>query len=157
PSGLWDATVVANGLTISFRFELSGSGDAVKGSFFNGDDKVTSSAGSFSEGVLRLDYDYLATHLEATLKEDGALEGEDGREGRQYPFRAARFAPSKLSEAEVPSIAGLWQVGVKSSKGESAWHLIIRQSGPEVSAAILRVDGDTGTLTGTFHDGKFVL
>ena len=61
PSGLWDATVVANGLTIPFRFELSGSGNAVKGSFFNGDDKVTSSAGSFSERVLRLDYDYLVS------------------------------------------------------------------------------------------------
>jgi hypothetical protein len=26
-----------------------------------------------------------------------------------------------------------------------------------VSAAILRVDGDTGALTGSFRDGKFVL
>jgi thiol-disulfide isomerase/thioredoxin len=33
----------------------------------------------------------------------------------------------------------------------------VRQSGPEVTAAILRVDGDTGTLAGTFKDGKFVL
>src|SRR5262249_48628775 len=30
-------------------------------------------------------------------------------------------------------------------------------TGPEVSAAILRVDGDTGALTGTYSDGKFVL
>jgi peroxiredoxin len=57
----------------------------------------------------------------------------------------------------VPAIAGLWQVAVNSPKGESAWRLIVRQSGPEVSAAILRVDGDTGLLTGAFHDGKFVL
>jgi hypothetical protein len=35
--------------------------------------------------------------------------------------------------------------------------LIVRQSGAEVSAAILRVDGDTGALTGSFRDGKFVL
>jgi len=46
---------------------------------------------------------------------------------------------------------------VKSSKGELAWHFIVRQSGAEVSAAILRVDGDTGTLTGSYRDGKFVL
>jgi thiol-disulfide isomerase/thioredoxin len=45
----------------------------------------------------------------------------------------------------------------KSSKGEAAWQLIVRQSGAEASAAILRVDGDTGTLTGTYRDGKFVL
>ncbi len=46
---------------------------------------------------------------------------------------------------------------MKSPKGESAWRFIVRQSGAEVSAAILRVDGDTGTLTGRFRDGKFVL
>ena len=57
----------------------------------------------------------------------------------------------------MPSIAGLWDVGVKSSKGEAAWRLIVRQSGPEVSAAILRVDGDTGMLTGAYRDGKFIL
>ena len=35
--------------------------------------------------------------------------------------------------------------------------MILRQSGTEISGAILRVDGDTGTLTGSFKDGKFVL
>ena len=60
--------------------------------------------------------------------------------------------------SKIPGVAGLWNVQVgKSSKGEAAWQLIVRQSGAEVSAAILRVDGDTGTLTGTFHDGAFVL
>jgi thiol-disulfide isomerase/thioredoxin len=33
----------------------------------------------------------------------------------------------------------------------------VRQSGAQVSAAILRVDGDTGMLTGSYRDGKFVL
>ncbi len=42
-------------------------------------------------------------------------------------------------------------------KGEKAWRLIVKQHGAEASAAILRVDGDTGALTGTYHDGKFVL
>src|SRR5919108_390554 len=59
--------------------------------------------------------------------------------------------------AFVASIAGLWNVQVKSAKGESAWQLIVRQAGAEISAAILRVDGDTGTLTGTYANGVFVL
>jgi peroxiredoxin len=155
--GLWDATVQVNNQMIPFRMEIAGTGDSVRGSFFNGDEKVTSTAGSFRDGALLLDYDYYASKLRATLTPDGALEGEYGREGRIYPFHAQRFAPSTVAAEDVPSIAGLWQVGVKSPKGESAWHLIIRQSGPEVSAAILRVDGDTGTLTGTYHGGKFVL
>ena len=45
----------------------------------------------------------------------------------------------------------------KSEKGESAWQFIVRQSGPEVTAAVLRIDGDTGALQGSYRDGKFVL
>ena len=46
---------------------------------------------------------------------------------------------------------------VESSKGEKAWHFIVKQSGAEVSAVILRVDGDTGMLEGSWRGGKFVL
>ena len=45
----------------------------------------------------------------------------------------------------------------ESPKGEKAWRLIVKQNGAEASAAILRVDGDTGALTGTWQDGRFVL
>ena len=34
---------------------------------------------------------------------------------------------------------------------------MVRQSGAEASAVILRIDGDTGVLTGSYRDGKFVL
>jgi len=46
---------------------------------------------------------------------------------------------------------------VKSPKGESAWHFIVKQSGTSVSASILPVDGDTGTLSGSYRSGKFIL
>jgi thiol-disulfide isomerase/thioredoxin len=160
-SGLWDATVLVNNgaLEIPFRFELSGSGSNVKGSFFNGDDKTTSTSGSLANGKLSLSFDELGTKLDATLK-DGRLEGEysRGTRGAPYPFSARRYTPVASGESNIPSIAGLWNVQVgKSSKGEAAWQLIVRQSGGEVSAVILRIDGDTGTLTGTYHDGKFAL
>jgi thiol-disulfide isomerase/thioredoxin len=58
----------------------------------------------------------------------------------------------------VPAIDGLWQIGgVKSNKGEAAWRFIVRQAGAEVTAAILRVDGDTGALAGTYRNGKFIV
>jgi thiol-disulfide isomerase/thioredoxin len=160
-SGLWDATVLVNNgaLEIPFRFELSGSGSNVKGSFFNGDDKTTSTSGSLVNGKLSLSFDELGTKLDATLK-DGRLEGEysRGTRGAPYPFSAKRYTPVASGESNIPSIAGLWNVQVgKSSKGEAAWQLIVRQSGGEVSAVILRIDGDTGTLTGTYRDGKFAL
>src|SRR5262245_43124931 len=162
-NGLWDATVVVGEVEVPFRFEIAGtgsSGSGVKGSFFNGDEKMTSTTGSFANGALVLSFDEYETKLEATLK-DGRLEGQysRGTRGAPYPFEAKRFTPATNDAASVPSIAGLWNVQVKSSKGESAWQLIVRQAGGSVSAAILRVDGDTGSLTGAWReeDKKFVL
>jgi thiol-disulfide isomerase/thioredoxin len=159
-SGLWDATVIVNNnVEIPFRMQFEGTGSAVKGSFFNGDEKLTSTTGQFVNGALVLSFDEIGTSLEATLK-DGRLEGQysRGTRGTPYPFRAKRFAPAAASDAKIPSIAGLWNIQVgKSSKGEAAWQLIVRQSGVEASAAILRIDGDTGALTGTYRDGTFVL
>ena len=160
-AGLWDATVTLNNgaLEIPFRFELSGSGSNIQGSFFNGNEKVTSTSGRLENGSLVLSFDEYGTRLEATVK-DGRLAGQysRGTRGAPLPFQAKRFAPVPVGDANVPSIAGLWSVQVgKSSKGEEAWQLIVRQSGAEVSAAILRIDGDTGALTGSYRDGKFVL
>jgi thiol-disulfide isomerase/thioredoxin len=158
-TGRWDATVIVNpGVEIPFRFELAGSGAAVKGSFFNGDEKVTSTTGHLENGALVLSFDEYGTRLEATVK-DGRLEGQytRGTRGAPYPFQAKRFVPAPSGDEKIPAIAGLWNVQVKSSKGEDAWQLIVRQAGAEASASILRIDGDTGMLTGTYHDGKFVL
>src|SRR5262245_49696102 len=71
--GLWDASVIVNDVEIPFRLELSGTGASAKGSFFNGDEKVTSTTGSFENGALVLSFDEYETKLEATLK-DGRLE-----------------------------------------------------------------------------------
>jgi thiol-disulfide isomerase/thioredoxin len=164
-AGLWDATVVVGAgqdkgtIEVPFRFEIAGTGSNVKGSFFNGDEKVTSTSGQLANGKLTLSFDEYGTTLEADVK-DGRLEGHyaRGTRGAPYPFTAKRFTPVATGNAKIPSIAGLWNVQVgKSSKGEAAWQLIVRQSGAEVSAAILRIDGDTGALTGTYRDGRFVL
>ena len=172
PAGLWDATVVvptgAPGeepvkIDIPFRFEIACGGkgpscSAPKGSIFNGDERVTSTTGQFENGTLVFSFDEYGTKLETTMK-GGALEGQysRGTRGAPYPFHATRFAAIDVGDKNIPSIAGLWNIQVKSSKGESAWQLIVRQSGAEASAAILRIDGDTGTLTGAYRNGSFVL
>jgi thiol-disulfide isomerase/thioredoxin len=159
-AGLWDATVQVKDLTVPFRFEIAGDGSQISGSFFNGDAKFTSSSGTYSKGKLLLTWDYTASRLEATVH-DGVIQGEFFRAGRDsktiYPFQAKKFVPSSLTTDDVPSIAGLWVIPIESDKGESAWQLIVRQSGPEVTAAILRIDGDTGALQGIYKDGKFTL
>ncbi len=161
PVGLWDATITFNGQDIPFRLQIAGDGSNIQGWLFNGDDKVVASGASFHDGSLVLNFDSYAAKLEAKLQ-DGALVGQYGPMLKKtYPIAAHRH-PAAESRTIVgplpPSINGLWEVAVKSGKGEQAWRLIVQQkSALDVSAAILRVDGDTGALTGSYKDGKFVL
>jgi thiol-disulfide isomerase/thioredoxin len=158
-SGTWQATVKVNGLDIPFRIEFGGTDSTPQATFFNGDERFISTSGKSDGGSIEIKWEYFASTLKATLK-DGELDGQYGR-GRStpYPFHARplNLDHSGLS-APAPRIDGVWEIhGIASGKGEQAWRLIVRQNGAEASAAILRIDGDTGTLTGSFHDGKFTL
>ena len=158
PAGLWEATIDVGGTQIPFRLELSGSGSSVKGWFFNGDDRETSTSGTFDNGSLLLTFASLDGVLTASVK-GGALDGQYTQRGKSQAVHAVRAVPRAKAIGNIPDIGGLWFLhNVNSSKkGEQAWRLILRQQGADVSGAILRVDGDTGTLTGTYQDGRFVL
>ena len=171
PAGMWDATVVVNtapagadrcgsrSRSASRSSARSRRAPTSKGSFFNGDEKVTSTTGSVRER--RADAQLRRVRDEAR----GDAQGRPAR--RPVHARHARRAVSVPGEAIHAGRRSATRTSrrspacgtcrCKSSKGESAWQLIVRQSGAEASAAILRVDGDTGTLTGTYRDGKFVL
>src|SRR6516162_10074255 len=89
-AGLWDATVKINNLVIPFRMEFSGEGSAVVGTFFNGDERFTSTSGRLENGSLVVDWDHYLSELQATWK-DGVLTGSythGGRRGGTYPFEA---------------------------------------------------------------------
>jgi len=158
--GTWDATVTVNNVSVPFRIEIDGAGADVHSYFLNGDDRVNpSNSGTFQNNSLALTFDSYATKLEATLN-NGILTGTyGGSSGNAYAFRAKRHVPSlvRSSDQHAPDISGLWEIQVKSPKGESAWYFVVNQAGAKIDAAILRVDGDTGTLSGNFKDGKFIL
>ena len=161
-AGKWEGTVVVDGMTIPFRIDISGKGTKLEGAFINGDERVTSTSGRQDHDAMVLNFDQYAERLNGAIQGGeltGTIEGKFGPEARStLPFQAKRFVPEPDPPAgTVPSIGGLWEIEVKSPKGESAWRFIVRQSGADVSAAILRVDGDTGALTGRYRDGKFVL
>ena len=157
-AGLWDATITFNGKDIPFRLQIAGDGSNLQGWLFNGGEKVVANAASFQNGSLVLNFDSYAAKLEAKLQ-DGALVGTYGPMLKKtYPVMAHRHKAEASATASAPPIDGLWEVAVQSSKGEKAWRLIVQQkSASNVEAAILRVDGDTGALTGGYKDGKFVL
>ncbi|KAA6460421.1 TlpA family protein disulfide reductase [Acidobacteria bacterium AB60] len=62
-----------------------------------------------------------------------------------------------IAAGKVPFIGGTWEIEHESPKGEKAWRLVVDQRGVDVSASILRIDGDTGALVGRYTDGKFEL
>ena len=158
-AGRWDALIHINGADTPFPLEISGSGSQVTASFFNGDDAYPSTAGRFENGKLVLKWDYYAATLEATVT-NGVIEGQyAGTRIMKGPFpvRATRGASPPVYAEAVPDIDGIWEIPNKSGKGESAWRFIVRQSGARAAATILRVDGDTGTISGAYRNGKFVL
>src|SRR3990170_252043 len=163
-SGLWDAVVVVNGVEIPFRYEIAVRGNQAEGFFFEGDRRVGSSSGSFANGVLKIEYEHLNTTLEAHLEGD-QLAGtyrNNRPNARPTEFRARRFAPVQTGMTDPPQVGGDWSMSRVAAERTAprdtrTWTLFLRQSGAEVTGSILRVDGDTGTLSGHWTDGKLIL
>ena len=162
--GLWDAIVVANGTEIPFRFEIETKGAETQGFFFEGDRKIGSTSGSFADGTLKLEYDFLNTTLEAKLNGEELIGAyRNNRPGaRPQDIRMRRFIPTAVAEDNTPALGGSWEMRrvaeeVTAPRDTRTWHVFLRQAGAEVSGTILRVDGDTGTLVGHWQSGKLVL
>ncbi len=161
--GVWDAVVVVNDLEIPFRIEFSHAGRELQGAFLNGDVKEKSSSGEMEADRIQLRFDYWNSDLRASLH-DGKLEGSYDHKGRtgatSYPFRARRFVPETGAGGSAPSLAGEWILtsdGTIHPGRPNVWRFLVKQSGAEISASILRLDGDTGTLSGKLQSGRLVL
>jgi len=161
--GRWDAVLTRNGVAIPFRLDIKGDGSTLQGVFYDGFkpyDGTTSA--SFQDGKLVLNIEHYLTTINATL-DNGKLTGtvvtQNRESGAQYGFLATRHVDTAAAAADAPSIAGTWVIPLDtpSSKGEKAFRLVVQQTGADVAAAILRIDGDTGSYSGTYKDGKWVL
>jgi thiol-disulfide isomerase/thioredoxin len=159
-AGRWDASVTINGTAIPFRLDLSGDGPSFKGTLFNGDDTQTTTHATHENGAVVLELEHYLTSITATEK-DGTLVGKVQMKGDKdtngSPFVAVRYVASAAVGGDVPDISGVWEIPHESPKGEKAWRFIVKQSGGNLQAAILRVDGDTGALSGRYQDGTFVI
>ena len=162
--GRWDAAVLANGVAVPFRFEIVTSGSQATGYFFDGTRKIGSTSGQFERARLTVEYDFLNTVLDAAF---------DGRELRgsyrnrranavPMPFVATRYLPpaTPTGASAAPQVGGEWvmyRTAPDNAQLDVSWRLHLAQSGFEVSGAILRTSGDTGTLTGVWRDGRLTL
>lgn len=173
--GRWTATIQNGKVSIPFRLDITAKAGKIEGKLFDGDEsfETTSSAG-IEGGALHLKFEHYLTEITAALK-DNELDGQlivtrrsainitpgETREGSRdvvSAFHAVRYvAPAQADVASAPRIAGDWELPHESSKGEKAWRLIVKQKGADISASILRVDGDTGALTGPWKNGSFIV
>jgi len=159
--GRWDAVLSRDGVDIPFRLDIKGEGKDLKGIFYDGFkpyDGTTSA--SFDSGKLVLNLEHYLTSIDATL-DHGRLNGTLATKGRPsgYSFAATRHVEPREARVKAPAIAGSWVIplAAPSSKGEKAFRFVVQQHGPEVAAAILRIDGDTGSYSGSYLDGRWVL
>ncbi len=165
-AGTWDGTVtvsanlsgVSTPIDVPFPFEIASVGGTTKAVFLNGDLRITSTATAIEGDTVVFTFGQYGSTLTATLA-GGVLSGQYARpkgRGNPLPFKAMRPA-TVVPGNTAPAIGGVWIVQAKSRRAESAWRFIAEQKGAQVTATILRIDGDTGTLYGSFKDGKFVL
>lgn len=174
------------GVEIPFRLDIKQKGDELVGTLYNGRDPKTTSSGRIQNGKIELNLEHYLTSIQAELKDGELVgeivssrrAGSRGPQGNQQyagtesrsneqrnaerrsapqAFHAKRYqALPAQNAAGVPQIGGVWEVAQETPKGEKAWRLIVDQKGPEILATILRIDGDTGGLTGSWSEGKFV-
>ena len=172
--GRWAATITEGERVIPFRLDISGSGNHIVGKLYNGaDDFETTTSAKIENGAVELNFEHYLTSITASVK-DGELDGQlavkrrspinitPGQTERKVgdnvsAFHAKRYvAPSAAAVANVPNIDGVWEIPHESPKGEKAWRLIVSQKGADIETTVLRVDGDSGALTGSWQDGKFL-
>jgi thiol-disulfide isomerase/thioredoxin len=157
PAGTWIGTAQVNGREVPFRLEIAGDGDHLQGTLVNGKERSAASSSSYSNGHLILHFDYYANTIDAALQ-DGTLQGTFSGHSRNVPITARLNGKLPTADPNPPRIDGVWQIAVdQGSKGEHAWKLLVRQTGPSVKAVIERIDGDTGSLYGVWHDGAFLV
>lgn len=162
--GRWDATLSRNGIDIPFRLDIAADGSAIKGVFYDGFkpyDGTTSA--TFRDGNLVLNVDHYLTTITAKLDRgqlNGTVVAQNRENSSDYSFHAVRHVDTPAAAASpAPQVAGIWEIPLStpSSKGEQAFRFVVQQQGTEIAASILRIDGDTGSYSGGFKDGKWVL
>jgi thiol-disulfide isomerase/thioredoxin len=156
--GRWDATLTVNQAPVPFRFDLATTGENATGTLFDGDQHVGSTRGSYRNGKLQLHFDAYDSDLAADARA-GQLTGKYtrhyGKRDRVFPFSAKPYRAPQFTSAAPAAVAGLWRLA--SADGKQIWTLQLNQQDHSLTGAILRLDGDTGALSGSVDANAFAL
>ncbi len=163
-TGEWRASVLNKaGEEIAFKLDLKRNGEQVTGDLVNGDQRVTSTSGSFDGKTLKLQYDFYDGELTATLA-NGELRGDFKRQLRKEilrrELRASRGAANDEASSKTATgadVSGDWLLRVGEADNLRTWRASFRQQGTTVVGTIIPLSGDWGTMAGTFTNGQLIL
>ena len=150
--GTWVGNATVHGQQVPVRLEVTGGSNGLHAALLNGPESSPASSAVFTGNHLLLTFNYYARTFDATLA-NGQLIGSFGTVDTRYPVNlSSRGAVSGPTELLATNIQGDWEIAVKSVKGESAWQLRVEPAkrAPTIRAVIQRIDGDTGSLYGSW-------
>ena len=156
-AGTWMGNATVHGQQVPIRLEITGRSNELHAALLNGPESSPASSAVFNGNHLLLTFNYYAKTLDATLA-DGRLTGSFGTTATRYPVSlSSRDPDTSNSGSHAQDINGDWEIAVKSAKGESAWQLRVQplHQGSDVKAVIQRIDGDTGSLYGSWTGGAY--
>jgi peroxiredoxin len=151
-AGTWEGNATVHGQQVPVRLQITGRGSDLHAALLNGPESSPASSAVFTGNHLLLTFNYYARTLDATLN-DGKLTGSFGTTSTRYPVTLDPRGPAKnVGGAIHKEIDGDWEIAVRSAKGESAWQLRVEPAygSAQVRAVIQRIDGDTGSLYGSW-------
>ena len=150
-AGTWTGNATVHGQQVPVRLMISGSGNDLHAALLNGPESSPASSTVFTGNRLLLTFNYYAKTLDATLA-DGHLTGTFGTVATRYPVSlSAHEQVSDTAKQGTQDISGEWEIAVRSAKGESAWQLRVEPAkAAEIKAVVQRIDGDTGSLYGSW-------
>ena len=162
PIGVWQGTIKNNsGETVAFTLEVKRDGDKLVGELVNGDERTTSTSGSFENGTLTLRYDFYDAGLVATIDGDhlqGTFERQWQKQRLKRELHAMRHATAKpISKNSGQDISGEWLLAVGEAPKLSYWRAAFHQQDGKISGTIIPVSGDWGQMTGEFENGELRL
>ena len=157
-AGWWEGSALVHEQKVPVRLHVQGDGAALKAALVSGRDESVASTTTLAGDHLLLTFNYFARTLDASLTGD-QLTGSFGTAAVRYPIELRRVPKPVAGAASKagPAIKGDWEIQVKSAKGESAWQMGVRPAGTpgQIRAVIQRIDGDTGSLYGSWTGSEY--
>ncbi len=163
-NGIWQGAVYLSrneGDEVPFSIELKQEGGKVTGALVNGDERLTSTDGSWDGKNLKLRFDYYDGELNAALIRREMI-GEFTRQWQKQKLkRPVKFWRTRQDfnppASDSRTVSGEWLLRVGEGEKQKVWRAEFKQKGAAVTGTLIPPSGDWGVMTGNCYDGRLML